>query len=1476
MRQYTLFAKILAVVLMVVMVTCSAPLSSLVGLELPDWLNPTLKAQAATVEKLEYSVKNGQVIITGVDNYWMSEINIPSVINGYPVTKIAKKAQLGRPDGSATCCITIPVSVNRIESKAFVGRFKILYTGTEKQWKKISKASDYYDANYQGMYSNTGICEGIYYLDRANDPQSILDSVGFNLGDVLSNISLDGGKIKGPEIEVFGKKVTLFEFDASVYLPLLSCATVTVDNSTKAIKVLIGVEDDYSASVGQAKQSTAYWSESYRQVKSMYQSVTGNKVDTTKLWNKFSSLRGNLKKINADMGFNCDAYLAGYIEFSYSSGTAKFKSGGIIAELGFGTTLTSRWPAFPAAYVEFGLSASLGGKLKLTYNNHIICNTNITGSITGSFAVGLGEKNVSKTYIEGKMDAELATSLSLPASSAADSLRITMTGNLYLSAYGLGFKLYANTWPYTKVQLYPSVSTYSLRRTATYSEVADEATPLERDYVTDNSTLEITNDTFKKADIYEYNAPSIVKLDDTKQLLIWVDDDGTKSDINRTSLYYSLFNGSVWTKPAPVSTDEGFTNAPIVTVCDGKAYVLWQKSEEMSDSDTYTDLSENMELYYTVFDGESFCEALKITDNSIQEIGYDIDAYNGKVIVSWTENSENNQFMSTGTNTVKYVEISDSVISEETVVLSSEDAIDQTVVNIDDTVDVYSLVITDDVYQIHKYVNGVSSIVKTSENRINALDLFEDQLYFIESENLTVYNETNSTFDLVGFDMISNYEFVSNGTNKAILTLTSNEDNSTTLYVSEYDNESETWALFTPIIEDGTYIRSYSPIMNSEGKIQIAVNALEVNENPETDGLFGKATMYVLNGNSYFDLVMGSYLGCDEKELKDNQKIDLTVDVTNNSATELNSLDFTLTDELTGEQYIKTISKTFAPGETVNQTLTYDAPENFTKRDISLTVSSSEYYESNETNNKLSSTIGYADIMLDNIEYDIVGGKAIIKANVTNNGLDGSENVIVYLKDTDNSGDTIWSQELGDIGIDESRDFAITIPDEYLTDKGENIYNSLYLTVTSDTEEIVYDNNSEDIVYRSFSELSQTLTVEANLKTIRGTTSIKSYKGEDFIAVSITEGKTATGFYKEMVDGGTVSLCEIQGTVQDLGDRYVAYQSQNMTNPTAIMTVIFADGTVESYDVVFELYEMEREISFNPTEKIKPIRGAVSMGTDAKGEYILVEMLEGQSSVGVYKSSLDGTSATLDGAEGKFTEQEKLYIFYGSQNTINPEGRLAVTEADGSVKTYRIVFKMYEMDPYVNAAKGLRPVRGAVTFDDDGTIRIKMTKGQKSVGLYKTMANGATFQIVDANGRVTNNPSSLMFYMTTNTANITAKIIFTLPDGTTKEQKIIFDMGLASDPDPLTYLSAVRGSVSYQNDGTEDYIEVKANALSTGVGLYKDCLVKYTITDADGIMTENDSRYYIYKSQNPDGMTANIKFLQSDGSYKTYKVKFVF
>ena len=465
-------------------------------------------------------------------------------------------------------------------------------------------------------------------------------------------------------------------------------------------------------------------------------------------------------------------------------------------------------------------------------------------------------------------------------------------------------------------------------------------------------------------------------------------------------------------------------------------------------------------------------------------------------------------------------------------------------------------------------------------------------------------------------------------------------------------------------------------------------------------------------------------------------------------------------------------------------------------------------------------------------------------------------NAVVTAPDCQNKGYTTYTCECGD-----------TYVDDYV-----NVVDHNFSEWTADGSALTRTCSYCGKTEQKFADDSQ---VKSLLKLIRCTASLKTIGGEEYVALTLTPGKTAAGIYIAMNDGGTVEITDINGNVQCLADRYVAYLSQNMSNPTAVITFNLADGTSYTYPVVFELYDMELVIDFDPAKVIKPIRGKVSLASDGRGDYIVVEMVEGQSSVGIYKASLDGSIVTFIDAEGMYTEQEKLHIFYGSQNDFNPEGRVSIT-TDGVTKTYRILYKLYETDPYVNIGKGLRPIRGAVYTQADGTIRIKMTSGQTSVGLYKTTANGTTFVIKDENGKLTNNPSSLMFYQSNNVANTTATIVFTMPDGTEQERKIVFDMGLEDDPDPIVYLEAIRGTVTCYNDGTEDIVEVKAEAGSTGVGLRKDCFVDYDLIDIDGVMAENDSRYYFYKSQNPDGATGHISVLQKDGSYKTYTLKIVF
>ncbi|MCC8161201.1 MAG: S-layer homology domain-containing protein [Oscillospiraceae bacterium] len=81
-----------------------------------------------------------------------------------------------------------------------------------------------------------------------------------------------------------------------------------------------------------------------------------------------------------------------------------------------------------------------------------------------------------------------------------------------------------------------------------------------------------------------------IKLDDDRILMVFIDDDTSRNEINMRTLYYTVYDGSKWSEPVAVDDDGTMDDYP--TLCDldnGKVLIAWSSAEKALDDGATVD-----------------------------------------------------------------------------------------------------------------------------------------------------------------------------------------------------------------------------------------------------------------------------------------------------------------------------------------------------------------------------------------------------------------------------------------------------------------------------------------------------------------------------------------------------------------------------------------------------------------------------------------------------------------------------------------------------------------------------------------------------------------------------------------------------------------------------------------------------------------------------------------------------------------------
>ena len=1063
--------------------------------------------------------------------------------------------------------VIIPPSVTSIGEYAFYHCTDFIIYG-----EKGSYAETYASEN------GIPFCEIKYgQVTRYDTAKKILDK--FPIYSLVNNIQLKNGTIKGPEITVLGKTFNLFEINAGMDLPISDKVQAKVDLDTKTVQVLIGFKDfSGSASLDKETNSTSYWSESYRQVKNIYTGMTGKKVDSTKLWNDFSKLRGKLKKFNMTMAIDANAYAAGYMEFSYASGNFEFQEGGIILEAGLGTEITRPFVSFPAAYCTLKLESDFNGNMQLVKNTELNYSLSLAAQLelAARLGVGLGVKKAG-TYVEGGLFGSLATQINLPATSLEEALTVLLNGGLYLDSKILGYDGFSKEERYLGVQLYPqeaAVQAFDGMDILDLDEINADST--DRTYLSfaDRETIlagntQIQGAVFEKNGAYPYSSPQLARLNDGSRIMVWIDDDGTKDDVNKTSLFASVFKDGEWSEAEVLYETGGLNDYPDLYTDGENVYIVWQRTASaLSRKATLSDAMKATNLYCITYSNGEFSqpELIGNSTNTTYEMMQKVTSDGENTAVIWVENSENDPFMADGSNSVK-IASKDKDSWEEKVVaqgIAPVSGVDLGYVNgsLAAVYETYS----DDNNVIHLDYNGRKKEFSGSNSTIA-----EGILYYTLSGKLYAYDIIADALQDNVFANLDNFTIVNGSNIKYLLTLQSNGQTNE-IYASVYDDISKTWGSPVAVTDYGKYIRSYTAQVDESGNLTIAINAVDVDE---TSGKFtNEASICVINTDSVKDIAL-SGVTYDDSLVKPGQKLPLNFVVTNNSLSSVEKFKITLTDQNGKKISSGEISSHIESGASEEASYLYQLPENLTFHTVNVSVEAEG--EVNKEDNSEKVTIGYGNLVLGGLHLTGNEKKPFVSGVLSNTGYDSMENIEVSVYEKNATGKLLGTVKINELGAGKQNEFTVEIPAELLNVDIGAIGNVVYVNAETDSMESNLADNSDYLlidgelteeISLNYSTLELFAGNKASLKVAyTGNTDISDadiiWSSSDTSVATVNAGEVTA------ISGGTVVITATVGNAS-------AKCTVTVTDSIAVSSITLEKQSVRIFEG--ELFTLEATI----------------------------------------------------------------------------------------------------------------------------------------------------------------------------------------------------------------------------------------------------------------------------------------------------------
>ena len=844
--------------------------------------------------------------------------------------------------------------------------------------------------------------------------------------------SLGGDKIKGPEISIAGNKGNLFSVDTKLSLPMFDSSNLKLNVNTEdqTVEVLMGIEDKHSADTS---TDDAYWSDTYKEVKSLVQACGGT-VDNTALWNKFSKLRGKLKKINANAVFNVDGNATGYMKLQMKDdGTiGKVLEGGVTA--GFEAGGKVKTPIWWIIYSELGLGGSVDGKIQLTAQD--------TKAISASGELGLAVKpsvalgaDAVIVDIKGGLEGTLGGKAQFPWKSFKESVEAYLTGKLFAQVTTI-IPHISGDWSYDfpKLELYPNLGTVTKKSgTLQYQEPKAITKKQVRSMAkAAKQAVDSTEDSL----VYENAKPKLTKLSDGRMLMVYLDDTEDTAS-KQTKLMYRVYDNGTWSDAKQVNQNGNLDTAGELCMFDGTAYVIYMSSDkEITEDMKNEEIAKSMNLYVSKFDGTGFSTPSVIENNGKWKYSYHLAKRGDALCAVWAENSANDMLLENGSTTINESQLTDGTWKEAKETAKDDAALQEISAGTLGNKNVTAYVKDD-----KAYIDGNPLDISSYGEKADSLKFLGDKIYFRIDGVLYTYdgNEISS----LNVKCTPSYEICDDK-----IYWIEQDNFKSEIYAQSMDSQSDPVAL----TEEGGYIGGFSVKKNAEDKPVLAYTYQQVNESTDGGNPYGK-TMLKYTDTLSRNQAEVTNIAYDVLSFTPGEDNEVAVTIGNTGTDTLHHVNVTISCK-GQELYQGKAAETLASGESVEKRFPVPIPEGFNSEDITVKVTADESFAKD--------TAAQKKTKLEECSADLeILAEGNSQLTVTNKADEPAKDVTLAICNQKENGTKIRTVSLGDLKAKESKKISIQQSDwDHATKDAVLNKKYLYCEVKQSGEEYELWNNN--------------------------------------------------------------------------------------------------------------------------------------------------------------------------------------------------------------------------------------------------------------------------------------------------------------------------------------------------------------------------------------------------------------------------------